>query len=135
MSQPLVYVDRSKVRDGALVELKAAIAELAGFVREQAPQLLAYGVYFCDDYTEMTVVHVHPDAASLDGYLDLAGSRFARFGDLLTLSSIHLYGEPTAEALGQLHEKMRLLGSGEVVVHAPLAGFSRPARPAASATK
>ena len=72
----------------------------------------------------MTVVH--GDAASLDHHLDIAGPRFARFGPLLTLSSIHIYGEPSAKALGQLREKMRLLGSGEVVVHAPHAGFSRP---------
>ena len=125
MSQPLVYVDRSTVREGALEQLKAAITELAEFVEENVPQLLSYGVYFSDDGTEMTVVHVHADAESLDRYLELAGPRFARFSDLLTLSSIHVYGNPTAKALGRLQEKMQMLGSGQVDMHDPHAGFSR----------
>jgi hypothetical protein len=131
MPQPLVYVERSTVRPGALAELKAAISELAEFVDENVPQLLAYGVYFSDDGSEMTVVHVHADTASLDRYLDTAGPRFARFGDLLELSSIQLYGEASAAALGRLQEKLTLLGSGDAVVHVPHAGFSRPAGAAA----
>ena len=128
-----MYVDRSNVREGALPQLKAAIAKFADFVDENEPQLLSYSAYFSEDGSEMTVVHVHADAASLDHHLDIAGPRFAEFGDLLTLSSIHIYGEPSAKALGQLREKLRLLGSGEVIVHTPHAGFSRPARAAASA--
>jgi hypothetical protein len=49
-----------------------------------------------------------------------------RFADLVTLSSIDIYGEPSARALVQLREKIRLLGTGDVTVHGPHAGFSRP---------
>lgn len=35
------------------------------------------------------------------------------------------YGEPSEKAVGQLRDKARLLGSGEVTVHAPHAGFGR----------
>ena len=38
MSQPLVYVDTSDVREGALEELRGAIGELAAFVEENEPQ-------------------------------------------------------------------------------------------------
>ena len=135
MSQPLVYVDRSNVREGALDQLKPAIAELAAFIEENEPQLISYSVYLSEDGSEMIVVHVHPDAASLDHHMELAGHRFAPFADLLTLSSIDIYGTPSAKALDQLREKMRLLGSGEVIVHGPHAGFSRPVRAAALAVK
>lgn len=135
MSQPLVYVDRSNVREGALTQLKQAIAQLAAFVEENEPQLISYSAYFNEDGSEMTVVHVHPDAASLDYHMQLAGPRFAPFANLLTLSSIHIYGAPSAKALDQLREKVRLLGSGEVNVSRPHAGFSRPVRAAALAAK
>lgn len=136
MSQPLIYVDTSAVREGALPQLKDAIKELAEFVEENEPQLLSYSVYFSEDGTEMTVVHVHADADSLDYHMDVAGRRFAPFADLLTLSTIHIYGEPSAQALERLQEKMRLLGSGEVLVDPPHAGFSRPVPTAAArATK
>jgi hypothetical protein len=130
MSQPLVYVDTSGVREGALAQLKGAIGDLAEFVEENEPQLISYSVYFSEDGSQMTVVHVHADSASLDYHMDVAGPRLGRFADLLTLSSIHIYGEPSDRAHRQLRDKMRLLGSGEVIVYTPYAGFSRFGLPA-----
>ena len=125
MSQPLIYVDRSKVRAGALSQLKSAIEEVADFVEESEPRLMSYSVYFSDDGSEMTVVHVHVDAASLDHHMDVVGPRLERFADLLELSSIHIYGQPSVRALAQLQDKLHTLGAGEVIVHASHAGFRR----------
>jgi len=102
MSQPLVYVDSAEVRPGKLVQLKAAIEELAEFVEENEPGLISYSVYFAENADRLSVVHVHADPASLDYHLNVAGPLFQRFSDLVTLSSIHIYGEPSDLALGQL---------------------------------
>jgi quinol monooxygenase YgiN len=125
MSDAIVYVDTSDVREGALEELKAAMKELVDFVEANEPRLIAYNVYFSDDGTRMTVVHVHPDSASLEYHMEVAGPAFRQFVELVTLSSIHIYGEPSEKLLKQSHEKARLLGRGAVVVDAPQAGFSR----------
>jgi hypothetical protein len=122
---PLVYVDTSEVRAGALEELRRAIDELAEFVEVNLPEVLAYNIYLSDDGGEMTVVHIHADSASLEKHLEIGGPVFRRFTDLVALSSIHVYGEPSERALEQLHAKARALGSGRVVVHARAAGFSR----------
>ena len=129
MSQPLVYVDTSEVRAGKLGQLKAAIKELADFIEENEPQLVSYGVYFSEDGSRMMVVHVHADAASLDYHMETAGPLFGEFADLVTLSSIHIYGEPSERALGQMQDKLRLLGAGDVIVHAPHTGFLRATLP------
>jgi hypothetical protein len=130
MSKALVYVDTSEVPEGALEELKGAIEELAEFVEANVPQILAYNVYLSDDGSRMTVVHVHADAASLDQHMDVAGPAFRRFADLLTLSSIRVYGEPSEKAVRQLHEKARQLGCEDVmIVPDAHAGFSRLATP------
>jgi hypothetical protein len=125
MSQPLVYIDTSEVREGALEELKGAIEELVAFIDANEPQILAYSVYLSDDGRQMTVVHLHADSASLDYHMDVAGPAFRRFAGLLTLSSIRVYGEPSDKALEQLHEKARLLGCEDVTLHSPHAGFTR----------
>jgi hypothetical protein len=125
MSQPLVYIDTSEVRKEALDELKDAIEELVTFIEANEPQILAYSVYLSEDSRRMTVVHLHLDPASLDHHMDVAGPAFGRFANLLTLSSIRVYGEPSDKALGQLHEKARLLGCEDVTVHGPHAGFTR----------
>jgi len=125
MSQPLVYVDTSEVQPGKLTQLKAAIEELAEFVEENEPGLISYSVYFDESGSRMSVVHVHADPASLDYHLDVAGSLFPKFSDLVTLSSIHIYGTPSDTALEQLREKLRILGAGDVIVHAPHVGYVR----------
>jgi hypothetical protein len=126
-ADPLIYVDTADVREGVLAELKEAIAALAEFIEQNEPQLLAYNVYFSNDGTRMSVVHVHADPSSLDRHLEIAGPRFALFAELVTLRSIHIYGRPSENAVRQLREKLRLLGSGEVVVYPPHAGFVRSA--------
>jgi hypothetical protein len=123
--QPLVYVDTSEVRDGAIGQLGDAIRALSGFVEQNEPQLVSYSVYFSEDGSRMTVVHVHADPASLDHHMEVAGPRFAAFAELVRLSSIHIYGDPSEKALGQLRDKVRLFGSGDVIVHRPHAGFAR----------
>jgi hypothetical protein len=125
MSQPLVYIDTSQVREGALDELKGAIEELVAFIDANEPQILAYSVYLSNDGSQMTVVHLHADSTSLDYHMDVAGPAFRRFAELLMLSSIRVYGEPSEKALGQLHQKARLLGCEDVTVYGPHAGFTR----------
>ena len=125
MSDAIVYVDTSAVREGALEQLKAGMKELVDFVAANEPRLVAYNVYFSADGTTMTVVHVHLDSASLEYHLEVAGPVFRQFVELVTLSSIHIYGEPSEKVLKQSHEKARLLGRGDVVVDALHAGFTR----------
>jgi hypothetical protein len=127
MSDAILYVDVSDVREGALDELRPAIERLVDFVEANEPRLIAYNFYFNEDGTRMTVVSVHPDSASLEHHLEIAGPLFREFVDLVTLSSIHIYGEPSENALRQSHEKARLLGQGHVVVEPLHAGFTRGA--------
>lgn len=125
MSQPLVYVDTSAVREGALDALKDAIEELVEFLADNEPQILLYDVCLSDDGTEMTVVHVHADSGSLEYHLDVGGPVFRQFADLIVLYSIRVYGEPSEKAVGQLHDKGRMLGCEDVAVHGRHAGFGR----------
>ena len=121
----LVYVDTSAVRKGALEALRGAVEELVEFLANNIPTLIAYNVYFSDDGSQMTVMHIHPDSASLEKHMDVGGLAFRRFVDLLTLSSIRVYGEPSEKVRRQLQDKAQLLGCRDVSVHGQHAGFSR----------
>jgi hypothetical protein len=127
MTAPIVYIDTSRVREGALAELEEAIGGLAEFVKANVPGIVAYSVYFTEDGERMSVVHVHSDPGSLDRHLEIAGPEFRKFAELLTLESIDVYGLPSADAVKRMEEKARMLGSGSVTVHRPEAGFIRVA--------
>jgi quinol monooxygenase YgiN len=58
MSESIVYIDTSEIRQGKLEELKTAMKELVKVVQANEPRLIAYNVYLNEDGTLMTVVHV-----------------------------------------------------------------------------
>jgi hypothetical protein len=125
MTNVILYVDVSDVREGALRALQPAMRRLADFVEANEPQLIAYNVYFSEDGARMTVASVHPDSASVEYHLKVAGPLFREFVELVTLSSIHIYGEPSEKVVEGAQEKARLLGQGTVVVEPLYAGFTR----------
>jgi hypothetical protein len=127
VSDVIVYIDISEVREGALDELKTGLKDLADFIAANEPQIIAYNVYFSADGTRMTVMNVHPNSASLEYHMEVAGPLFRRFVELVTLSSIRIYGEPSEKALKQAREKAQLLGGGDVEIEAVHAGFTRVA--------
>ena len=125
MSTLILVVDSSDIRDGKLEEVKARVEELVAFVEANEAEPLAYDIYFDEAGTQMTVVQIHPDSASLERHLTIAGPAFRKFADLLALARVDVYGEPSEKALKQAHEKARLLGGGAVEVDALHAGFTR----------
>jgi hypothetical protein len=125
MPAPLIVVDTSKIHDGRLGELKAAVTELVEFVEANEEEPLAYNVYFDAQGTTMTVVQVHPTSESFERHMELAGPVFRKFADLLTLSRIDFYGAPSTIALDQMRRKAELLGNAPVVVNDLQTGFTR----------
>ena len=123
MSDLIVYIDRSIVRDGRLTELKPAMAELTGFVEANEPEILAYTVYFNADEDRMTVMHMHVDQASLEFHMEVAGPKFPPIGEFIELESINVYGTIGKELEQRMREKASELGTGSVSIHELHEGF------------
>jgi quinol monooxygenase YgiN len=125
MSEPIIALDTSLIRVGRLDELKRAVAELVEFVRSNEPRPLVYEVYVDNTESRMTVVQVHPDSASMEYHMTVAGPAFAGFAELVTLSTLDVYGKPSEELLELLRRKVQMLGEATVNVHDLQAGFAR----------
>ena len=125
MSQALVFVDTSEIHEGKLEGLREAVAELAALVEANETEAISYQVFFSDDGRRMTVVQMHPDSASMERHMEIAGPVFAGFADLLTLRTMDVYGTASAKVLEQLRRKAELLGTATVEVHDLQAGFAR----------
>jgi quinol monooxygenase YgiN len=125
MSEPIVVIDRSEVREGKLEELKTAVKELAQFVASTESRPISYNVYFNHDGTRMTVLQMHPDSASMEYHMRVAAPAFAKFADLLDLSAMEIFGKPSDALLRQIRDKVEMLGNATVLVHGHHAGFAR----------
>jgi quinol monooxygenase YgiN len=121
----IISLDTSLIRVGRLDELKRAVAELVEFVRSNEPRPIVYEVYVDNTESRMTVVQVHPDSASMEYHMTVAGPAFAGFAELVTLSTLDVYGKPSEELLELLHRKVQMLGDATVIVHDLQAGFAR----------
>jgi hypothetical protein len=128
MPEPIVYIDRSRIRSGRIDDVKRKSRELVAFIDEQEQQLLFYGFYIDEAASHMTVIAVHPDAASVELHMDVGADAFREFADLIEMEAIEVYGEPSERMLEQLRSKARDLGErGTVSVGSLHAGFSRVA--------
>ena len=86
---------------------------------------MAYHVYFNDDGTRMSVLHINPDSASLARHMKVAGPKLPPIGEFIRLLSIDVYGRPDDGLVEGLRQKAKMLGSGTVRVHDLHAGFAR----------
>jgi hypothetical protein len=103
---PVVYLDRSDVRDGDWDELKTRLRALVAFVDRHQPQLAAYGFYLDEHENRMTVVAVHPDSRSLERHIDVGGPEFRKRAPLLELRAIEVFG-PLSDRAVELLEQNR----------------------------
>jgi hypothetical protein len=125
MSQPIIYVDTSAIREGKLEDLEVAMRGLTAFVEANEPQLISYGFFLDADRTQLTVVAVHPDSASLEFHMDVGGDEFRKFANLIDLLRIEIYGQVSPAARERLHQKAQMLGRGTVAIHEFYSGFAR----------
>jgi quinol monooxygenase YgiN len=125
MSEPLVFVDSSEIREGKLEELKRAVDEMVAFIEANEHRPILYRVYLSGDETRMTVVQVHPDSESMEFHMAAAADVFRGFVDLVSMSSMDIYGAPSERLLDQMRQKARMLGLETVAVHDLQAGFAR----------
>ena len=125
MTELLIAVDYSEIREGELDAVKATAAELAAFVEANEPATIAYGIYLDEEAGRMTVVQVHPSSASMERHMELAGPVFRKFAGLLELTRVDFYGTPSEALLERMRQKAELLGGAPVIVNELRAGFAR----------
>jgi quinol monooxygenase YgiN len=61
-----------RVKDGKLQDFEKSFGELVEAVEANEPRLIAFNGYVNDEGTEVAVVQVHPDAASMELHMQVA---------------------------------------------------------------
>jgi hypothetical protein len=111
MPGPFIVIATNRLRDGRFDAEQQRVPALCSFIEASEPRLIAFNEYVNEERSEVTVVQVHPDAASFDFHLGVVGDR-ARDAYVQTLeatTSIEDFGTPTETILGMLR---RQAGSG-----------------------
>lgn len=126
MPGPFIFIATNRLREGKLAAERERARELSSFIKANEPQLLAFNEYANEEGTEVGVVQMHPDAASMELHMEVVAERAASaYAETLeATTSIEVYGEPSDAVLEMLS---RQAGAGVpmMVKRHHVAGFSR----------
>lgn len=125
MSEPIVYVDTSSVREGKLEQVKLEIKKLVAFIDENVPKAIYYAIYLDAEGKTMSVAQSQPSSDALEEHMQIGGPAFREFIELITLKSIDVYGTPSPSLMQKLEQKAEMLGGATVRVHPLEGGFFR----------
>jgi hypothetical protein len=126
MSGPFVFIATHRLKEGSFEAERKRVPGLCEFIAAQEPRLIAFNEYANDEGTEVGVVQVHPDAASMELHMKVVAERAAQaYAETLeSTTSIQVFGNPSDEVLALLQQRAAA-GVTLTVKRHHLGGFTR----------
>ena len=97
MQGPLIFIATNRLKPGRLDSERARVPGLVEFLEANEPRLIAFNEYVNEAGDEVSVVQVHPDAASMEAHIAIVAER-ARAAYAETLDAtvrIQVFGQPS----------------------------------------
>src|SRR3954468_10814548 len=97
MSSPFILIATNRLKPGAYEAERHRVPGLVEFIRAGEPRLLAFNEYINAERTKVTVVQVHPDAASMEFHMGAIRERAAQaYSETLDATTqIQVFGTPS----------------------------------------
>ena len=125
MAGPLIYVGTMSIKPGKLEEARERLAELIDFVETNEPRMIAFHCFLDESGSNLTVIQVHPDSASMEYHQQVNAKHFATAFDYLEAQRSDQYYGPMSDALTS--ELLKWDEPGVEVIRMPVheGGFTR----------
>lgn len=104
MAEPIVFVSRHAIKEGQLEAFREAYATGARFIETEKPDTVAFLAYLDVDESEVSTIHVFPDATAMDRHFEGVEERSERAADFLEFREFCVYGAPSGEAMTILEQ-------------------------------
>jgi len=125
MSEPFIFIGTHRLKEGKLQDFTKTCVELAKFVEQNEPRLIAFNLYVDENGEEVSVVQVHPDAESMLFHMNFAREHIEQSVDVFeTTTSIQVYGR-TNDAVLEMIRELSVPGVPLIVKPHGLGGFTR----------
>ena len=99
MGGPFIYVGTTSIKPGKLEEARKRLTEVVDFIETNHPRMIAFHLFLDEEGTKLTIVQVHPDAASMEFHLEVNAKHFATAFDYLDAQLTEQYYGPMSEKL------------------------------------
>jgi hypothetical protein len=95
MSGPIVFISTHKIREGKLDAYRRYFREGAELMKANKPQTIAFLAYLNEDGSEVSTVHIFPDAQAMDRHMEGVAERASRAEEFLEFQLLEVYGRPS----------------------------------------
>ena len=126
MTGPLIFIATNRLKAGALGAERRRVPELVSFVEREEPQVIGFNEYVNDAGDEVTVVQIHPDAASIEKHIGVIADHARRaYEETLDRTvRIQVFGELPESIVAGLREQAS--NGVEIIVNSEhVGGFLR----------
>jgi quinol monooxygenase YgiN len=128
MPGPIVFISHNTVKDGKLEGFRNAFGQVAQVLDAEKPGTVMFLAFAADDGSEVSVVHVFPDADAMGRHLEGVQERTGTAVEFIQTTGYEIYGAPSEPVL----EAMRGFADAEnVPLHVQsdhVGGYLRPGR-------
>ena len=125
MPEPIVFISHFKVRGGKLEGFLELSRAAQASLEAEKPRTVAFLSYLNEDRSELTIVHVFPDADAMDVHFEGAGERAAAAYEFVEPTGWDIYGRPNASAFQAMREAATRSNVGLVFQPESMGGFLR----------
>lgn len=124
MSEPIVFISNQRIKEGKLDEYTQAYRQVAELTEANKPGTVAHLAYVNEDGTEMSIVHVFPDAESMELHMQGVDELAKKAFEFMEIVSFEIYGRPSDTVLEAMK---KIVGSGVTlnIKPQPIGGYIR----------
>jgi hypothetical protein len=126
MSGPIVFVSHVRVKPSKVEAYRQLQHDIARVLHAEKPRTLVFVTYLSDDGSDMTAVHVFPDANSMDLPFEGSDKRSEAAYEYLVPAGWEIYGTASDAVLEEMRQAAAASGATLAVQPEYVAGFLRP---------
>jgi hypothetical protein len=124
MSEPIIFISDQRIKEGKLEAYKQYYQQMVETIEATKPGTVANLAYVNKDGTEVSVIIVFPDAASMDLYMQVAAELTEKGFEFMRILSLEIYGKPN-NTVAELLKKISGSGVTLTLKPQPIGGYIR----------
>jgi len=125
VSGPIVFISHHKIKEGKVEEFREAYRQASKTLEAEKPRTVGFLHYLDEDESEVTSIHVVPDAEAMEEHLAGVGGRAGKAAEFLEFGRIEIYGEPSEKAMEAMEKSTSQIGIDLTVKPEFVSGYLR----------
>jgi len=126
MSEPIVFISHHGIKEGMVEEFRESYRKNTPLIEADKPGTVVFLHYLDEDESEVTSIHVFPDAEAMERHIEGASERAGKAWEFLVPGRFEMFGEPNEKTLAFMEQAASDSGASLTLKPEYVAGYLRP---------